>query len=272
MHELNTESIGCHRVGYRSAGAGEVILCLHAVGHDSRDFNTVLDHFKDTHQVVALDWPGHGASSPLVNQPILRTSYCEWLKQVVDHFGWQKIVLLGNSIGADAALRFARDESERVQGLVLANPGGLLPSNLFTRQTVNAMSWFFGKVANAGTLSLKMFGWYYRQVLANPMASPRRKEIVADAVSLGPLLQEAWAGFAHSDQDSRPLVKDIQCPTLVTWARRDKVISYRLSKRWLEQIEQLETVFFDAGHCAFLEEPQRFNEVLRQWLIKQMPA
>lgn len=165
MQPLKSASIGEHHVGYRSAGSGELIVCLHAIGHDSRDFASVLDHFKDTHEVIALDWPGHGASSALTDQPILRSSYCDWLKEVADHFGWQSMLLLGNSIGADAAMRFARYEPERVKGLVLANPGGLLPSNPFTRKSVEFMSWFFGKVAEAGTFSLKAFDWYYRQVL-----------------------------------------------------------------------------------------------------------
>ena len=142
MHELKIKNINGLQVSYREAGSGELLLCLHAIGHDSADYLSVLEFFKDTHKVVALDWPGHGKSDRLADQPILRSSYEAWLTMVCSHFGWERFSIIGNSIGGDVAIRFAHAYPQQVQGLVLANPGGLLPMNFLSKSAIGFMVWF----------------------------------------------------------------------------------------------------------------------------------
>ena len=50
------------RVHYTAHGEGAPLVLLHANPGDSRDFEAVIPALACTHRVLALDWPGYGAS------------------------------------------------------------------------------------------------------------------------------------------------------------------------------------------------------------------
>ena len=48
----------------RRRGSGPPVVCLHSVGHDGRDFDSLVDRCADTFEFICIDWPGHGRSGP----------------------------------------------------------------------------------------------------------------------------------------------------------------------------------------------------------------
>ena len=78
--------------------------------------------------MIAVDWPDHGNSSA-DPQPPSAARYEALLAGLLDDLGIDDAVLIGNSIGGAAALRYAASHPGRVRGLVLANPGGLDPED-----------------------------------------------------------------------------------------------------------------------------------------------
>ncbi len=67
--------------------------------------------------------------------------------------------------------------------------------------------------------------------------------------------------------DSRPTLEKITCPTLLIWGRSDGLATLDHQKEMLAGIEnsRLEIVE-DCGHLVPLEQPQRANALLAQWL------
>src|SRR5438876_264594 len=51
-----------HRVSYRTAGEGPVILLIHGITGDSRQWNDVIPQLADHYTVLAPDLLGHGES------------------------------------------------------------------------------------------------------------------------------------------------------------------------------------------------------------------
>src|SRR6185503_11673371 len=131
------------RLAVDDDGTGDPVVCLHAIGHDARDFDGVRAHLRDRHRVIALDWPGQGRS-PRDGRPVTATRYAELVQAVLDALDVETCVVIGNSIGGAAAIAYAARHAERVRGLVLENPGGLAPvDDRLAQAVLAAMARFF---------------------------------------------------------------------------------------------------------------------------------
>ena len=67
---------------------------------------------------VALDWRGHGMSSTLDCAPAPEL-LAQDINAVAAHFGWQRFVLVGHSLGSVAAMTYADRWPERLAATVL---------------------------------------------------------------------------------------------------------------------------------------------------------
>jgi pimeloyl-ACP methyl ester carboxylesterase len=62
--------------------------------------------------------PGFGGSDPLAWKEISMASLARRLEAVLDHFGVERAILLGHSMGAGVAVEFASTHPERVLGII----------------------------------------------------------------------------------------------------------------------------------------------------------
>jgi pimeloyl-ACP methyl ester carboxylesterase len=73
--------------------------------------------------------------------------------------------------------------------------------------------------------------------------------------------------FDQTVQDYRDVLPVIDVPTLICWGRHDQLLPVSGAPYMHEQIRgsRLE-IFEDSGHCPFLEEAERFNRVVQDFL------
>lgn len=102
-----------------SPGAVTLVL-VHGVGLDHEMWAPVAGRLANRHRVVRYDMLGHGDATPLDDDADLGT-FAAQLLHVVDELQIASFVLVGFSLGALIAQRFALDHPERVDALVLAN-------------------------------------------------------------------------------------------------------------------------------------------------------
>jgi 4,5:9,10-diseco-3-hydroxy-5,9,17-trioxoandrosta-1(10),2-diene-4-oate hydrolase len=241
-------------------GRGPAVLCLHAIGHGARDFSKLAERLDHRFEFVAIDWPGHGAS-PSSDSPVTATRFAEILAAVLDELCLRRVVIIGSSIGGAAAILYAAQQPDRVSALVLCNPGGLQPVGPIARLVCRRMAAFFARGERREPGYLQRFRRYYeREVLSSPSAAWRREEIIANADRTAGLLRQAWEGFASTEADLRALAPGLGCPVLFAWAKRDRYIAWSRSKRAAISVPRHIIRFFDGSHCAFLEEPDRFDQ------------
>ena len=70
----------------------------------------------------------------------------------------------------------------------------------------------------------------------------------------------------QSLQDYRDVLGGYQLPTLLAWGRDEKLIPVA-SGEWLAERIPGELVLFErSGHCPMWEEPERFNQVVGDWI------
>ena len=126
-------------IAYDDRGAGFPVVGLHAITHGSRDFEHVAAPLARRWRFITPDWPGQGRSGA-DKYPARLARYTEILAGFIDALKLDRVVLIGNSIGGSAAMAYAADFPERVAGLILANPGGLIPMNALGRRVCGMMA------------------------------------------------------------------------------------------------------------------------------------
>jgi len=266
-----TLAIDGTRVVLDDDGAGDAVVCLHAIGHDARDFARLRTRLVPRRRVIAIDWPGQGRS-PRDGRPVTAAHYAELLGATLDALDVETCVVVGNSIGGAAAIAWAARHPERVRGLVLENPGGLAPVDDRAAQTVlAAMASFFDAGARGARWFGPAFALYYRLVLQRPAARDVRERIVANGRSIAPLLAEAWRGFASPASDARADARALQCPVLFAWATRDAFVSLSRSLPAIRAVPSSTVLRFAAGHAAHLETPDEFAAAVERFLAT-LPA
>ena len=105
------------------ASAG-VVLCLHGLTRNSRDFAGLAGALQGEHRVLAPDQRGRGASAydpqPL-NYNLLVQVGDVWT--LLDQLGVERCVIVGTSMGALMSILMANARPERIAGLVLNDAG-----------------------------------------------------------------------------------------------------------------------------------------------------
>lgn len=253
------------RLAYDDEGRGPALICLHAAGHGARDFADLRRRLRGRCRVVALDWPGHGRSGEDA-APASAARYAELLAGFVDALGLESPIVLGNSIGGAAAIRFAAARPGRARALVLVDSGGLDRVDALARGATRAMVAFFRAGARGAGWFPRAFALYYRLVLPAPAAREQRGRIVAAVREMAPRLGEAWRSFGEPGADVRALAASLPCPVLVCWAKRDRVVQLRRSLPAIRRIPNARLERFEGGHSAFLECPDEFERALGRFL------
>jgi 4,5:9,10-diseco-3-hydroxy-5,9,17-trioxoandrosta-1(10),2-diene-4-oate hydrolase len=253
---------GVH-VAVKRWGRGTPVLCLHAVGHASGDFEDLSVRLGNDFELIALDWPGMGRS-PADGVPVRAKHFADLLLEALDILGVSRPLVIGNSIGGMAAIIAASTSPQRFAGLVLCNPGGLAPLDPAARFVIGRMVVFFG----AGARGANWFPWafraYYRHlVLPRRAAKAQRDRIVRASQALAPILADAWAGFAESSGDLRALAPRLDLPVWLAWTKGDRFVSWSRAKAAVAGMPCHSVSLFRGGHAAFLEDPDAFEQGFR---------
>ncbi len=251
------------------SGSGRPALCLHATGHDGKDFEPFAARMMGQGvKVVRADWPGHGAS-PMdkTGAAVSAQRYAEIAIALAEKVSEkQPCIIIGNSIGGMAAIRVAALHPEKVRALVLANPGGLAPLDIVSRTAIAVLKRFFTAGARNAFWFRSAFAAYYQLILPGPTMRCRRREIVAASADRAELIAQAWSSFSRPDADLREELARLRCPVLFAWAMNDRIVSWKRSAPAISCFERGQVERFDGGHTAFLEDPDAFADAFLRFV------
>jgi pimeloyl-ACP methyl ester carboxylesterase len=103
-----------------------LVVAAHGISASGMSFGAVARHLPDDWSLAALDLRGRGGSAELPG-PYGMDRHAEDIAHVVEHLDAGPVVLVGQSMGAYAALRAAARRPELVERLVLVDGGLPLP-------------------------------------------------------------------------------------------------------------------------------------------------
>jgi pimeloyl-ACP methyl ester carboxylesterase len=122
MRRVAVGSVSLAVEEWPGAGKGPPIVCIHGLTANHTCWASVADVLAPAHRLIAYDLRGRGESDKPEKGYSL-AHHDEDLGGLLDHFGLKKAVLIGHSLGAHIAVRFAAKRPERVSRLVLVDGG-----------------------------------------------------------------------------------------------------------------------------------------------------
>jgi len=223
-------------------------------------------------ELIAVDLPGHGRSSKGRGDYSLG-AMASTLRDLLDHLGVQRCVLVGHSLGGGVALQFAYQFPQRIERLVLVASGGLGPETspllraaslpgselvlplIANRRTLSAMTWVGDTLARVGARP---------QFLSEDSVATLRE--FADPQARGAFLATLRSVVDISGQRVSAVSKlpvAAHLPVLLVWGDRDLIIPMEHGRQASELLPDGTLVVFPgAGHEPHRFDPQRFADLI----------
>lgn len=260
------------RLAVTRKGRGPAVLCLHATGHGGGDFARFAELVANQYEIICVDWPGQGRSDTGA-KPASAAYYASLIGSLLDALSINNVILLGNSIGGAAAILFAHEHPDRVRGLVLCNPGGLIELDVGTTRAIGMLVRFFAAGERGARWFGPAFAAYYRWlVLPSRAASAQRKRIIRAGYECAPVLRQAWESFAKPEADIRSQALELAMPVWFAWAKGDKLVALKRCRPTITAVPTATLTLFRGGHAAFLEQPRRFAKAVRKFASALPPS
>ncbi|HTY71212.1 MAG TPA: alpha/beta fold hydrolase [Actinomycetes bacterium] len=257
---------------------GPVAVLIHGVGSSRDTWATVVPLLvqRGVH-VLAVDLPGHGGSSKSHGDYSLG-ALASSVRDLLDHLGYQRCVLVGHSLGGGVAMQFAYQFPERCEGLVLVASGGLgQETNHLLRAaslpgaelviplishpwTVDAIS-RVGTVLGAVGIGPGMLSPDSMTVLAGLHDPPTRAAFLATLRGVVDISGQRVSAISR--------LPDARLPILLVWGDRDPVIPVQHGHAAAAAIPDGRLVVFrGAGHEPHRYDPERFAELVADYLAR----
>jgi pimeloyl-ACP methyl ester carboxylesterase len=101
------------------------LVLLHGSASTSAMWLGDITSYVDDYRVYAVDIPGEPGLSAPTRLPLRSGAYPDWLGDVLDALGIERVRLVGVSLGAWLAADFATRNPDRVERLAMLSPGGI---------------------------------------------------------------------------------------------------------------------------------------------------
>lgn len=242
------------RVHYEEQGRGVPLVLLSANPGEGRDFAAVIPDLARYYRVLALDWPGYGASdAPQAPETFTVLHFYRALREFLEVLELAPALFIGNSAGGNAAARLAIEAPGRVRGLVLAAGGGFTPQNFITRA-------FCGLMGSRFALPPGLWAsLYLRKRSAVVREMIKRAATMQSTAPRLALNRALWRSFGREENDLRHKAAAITAPTLLVYGRDDPALPAGKDGQVAARcIAQSRLAVMPCGHAAFAELPQQF--------------
>ncbi|MFZ0626748.1 MAG: alpha/beta hydrolase [Acidimicrobiia bacterium] len=254
--------VGDTTIHYEVAGNGPPLLFLHGLGSSTADWERQVPHFSETHEVITLDFPGHGMSD-IPPGPYTIKGLSDDVALFIEKLGRHPLKVVGISLGGMVGFQLAADHPELVERLVVVNA-----VQAFRLETVaqrmqipvrRLIVRFMGMRKMGEVLSRRLFPdedlETERTVLIERWAKNDKRAYLDTlwAISHWEGVEEEIAGF---DRPIRVLSSDMDyMPTDV-------------KRPYVEAMPTATMKVIDnAHHAAPMERPERFNQMLDTALV-----
>jgi pimeloyl-ACP methyl ester carboxylesterase len=250
------------RLHWRERGAGAPVVLLHAFPLSSALWLPQFESLPPNRHWIAPDMRGFGLSE--AGGPLSMDRMADDVAALLDHLGHASATLCGVSMGGYVAFAFLRRHARRVAALVLCDtrataddPAGKL-SRRISAERVRAD----GTPAIVTQMLDRLVGETTKR--RRPGVYARVRNMLEDARPASFVRAQA---AMSSRPDSTPLLGRIAVPTLVVTGSEDVIIKPDDARALARAIPgaRLE-VIEEAGHLPSLEQPERFNQSLLDFL------
>ena len=254
-------SLGEIEIAYEISGEGVSLLFIHQAATDQRIWQRQYSYFSQYYRTITVDVCGHGAIVwPPHTVSIEHAARC--IRQLMEQLGVGPAFVIGVSMGAAVAVRMAYETPALVRGLSLVSPWSVASGDM--QSLINRLF----RLAEAGDMAAHA-DLFLRYCFPATSSPTRAAEV--DRLRTIILEQNAWAvAYAWVTclaSDLRAELRQISVPSLIITGLGDLFTPPYLAREVAERLTEVELeIWEEAGHFPFLEDPERFNCRLEQFI------
>ncbi|MBN2252312.1 MAG: alpha/beta hydrolase [Kosmotogaceae bacterium] len=269
--EINNVSIH-----YKISGEGSpLIILLHGFGASAFSWREVIEPLSEEFTVVAFDRPGFGLTSRPIGEelkvfnPYSLESQVELTTSLIQYFGFEKAILIGNSAGGLTALETALKNPDRVLGLVLVDAAIYNADEdnfLFRLLTSTPQGRYLGPLVSRAFLgsarNLLNLAWHDPEKLTPEILEGYEKPLKTK--NWDRALWELTLARKPYDYSRIPM---ISVPSLVITGDNDKIVPVEDSIRLAKELPLAQlSIIQNTGHLPHEESPGEFLGVVMPFL------
>ncbi|MGB0631189.1 MAG: alpha/beta fold hydrolase [Alphaproteobacteria bacterium] len=244
-------------------GDGDVILFLHGVGGGAYSWMPQINSFAMKYKAAAWNMPGYGKS--VLSGGMTFPDLAKSLLALLDEEAWDKVHLVGHSMGGMVAQEFAVDHQDRLHSLTLSatSPAFGSPDGDFQKKFVEARLAPLAAGKTMGNLATELV-----QTMMSPEADPHGQQLAFDCMS--DVAAETYRAAVECivTFEQRANLPKISVPTLVLAGELDTNAPAPMMEKMASKIPGARYVCLPGlGHLANLEDPQAFDAALSDFIL-----
>lgn len=239
------------------------VVFVHGLGGSLATWSLNLPAFAAQFRICALDLVGAGSSAkPAIDYSV--PALAGFLARFLDALGpdWQRVSIVGHSLGGAVALAFAGSYPGRVERLVLVDSAGLGPE---IDRTVVGLMHSEPTLENQRAELARFFAnpGLVQQALVEQLYQQRMQPGAQEA-----MVSTANAAFGDGQQriDLHDTLERLHIPVLVIWGEADAVIPVAHAQEGKRASQSRLEVFAGSGHCPHIEHAGAFNQLVQSFL------
>jgi 3-oxoadipate enol-lactonase len=269
-------------IHYEAVGTGsKVLVMVHGNFASWQWWRPVMDRLPPGYRAYTPDLRGCGETDQPADGYSVEQLAAD-LYHFVTQLGLSRFHLVGHSLGGAVSLQFALDHSPMVQSLLLVAPApaegmsflrvgqsrGALMSHLVDPQRETSLDWIESNYRLLRTLGANR-PWLrraLRRVAPTLNGTAPFKVLVDDAARMAP---EALVGYFQSldTWNVQARLHRLKVPVLILAGEQDVLVPLAALERTAAEINQAQLVVWaDVGHSPQLEQPDRFAQLLIEFV------
>lgn len=234
------------------------LLLLHGLFGALSNFKSIIDRFKGRANVVVPLLPIF--ELPIRNLSV--TALVDHVDKFVQHKGYTRLNLVGNSLGGHVAILYALARPELLRSMTLTGSSGLFEAPLGST---------FPKRGNYEFVKKKTETTFYDPAVATKDLTDEVYDIVNDRNKAIHVIAIAKSALRHNISER---LKFITRPVLLVWGKHDTITPAFVGEKFHELLPNSRLFLLDnCGHAPMMEHPEEFNRLLNEFLtsIGELP-
>jgi len=230
-----------HRLSYDVRGSGPPLVLLHGLSGSRlwwrKNIPVLAQHFT----VYTVDLIGYGRSN--FQPPLSFDQSADLLEEWMVSLELESTHLIGHSMGGQTAVHWVARYPARIEKLVLAASSGMVKAKLLEVAVKLGEGSLHGRRRFLPTVAFDAL-----------RASPQNLYRSARAIL---------------DDDFRPLLLRVACPTLLLWGADDVVVTRQMGEAHRLIFDSRLEVIAGAGHNLMYDKPLEFNALVLEFLLER---
>ena len=243
---------------YLTEGSGTPMIFLHGLMGNLSNFKHQVDYFSSRGYEVVVPL------LPLYSMPLATTSVSsltKFVKKFIDHRGYTKVILVGNSLGGHIALLFQKLYPSYLKSIVLSGSSGLYEA---------AMGNSYPRRGDRDYIAERVRDVFHIKEVATEELIDQVFSTVNDRMKAIKTLAISKSAIRHNMAED---ITSFHLPVCLIWGRQDAVTPPEVADNFHELLPNSDLFWIDnCGHAAMMEHPQEFNTIVDEWLKKNEVA